>query len=107
MTGLPGITRGDLARARIVPVPFVSPGSAAITLGRWILIRRDRLHDAALLHHELVHVRQWREQGLARFLVRYLSAYVRGRLRGLDHWDAYRQIPAEVEASSCVSATSR
>lgn len=98
MRALEGITRADLDRARIVPVPFVTPGSSAITLGRWILIRRDRLHDTALVHHELVHVRQWREQGLAEFLTAYLSGYVRGRLQGLGHWDAYRQIPAEVEA---------
>ena len=103
MTTLSGITRADLDRARVVPVPFVSPGSAAMTLGRWILIRRDRLDDAALLHHELVHVRQWREQGVLGFLTRYLSAYLRGRLRGLGHWDAYRGIPAEAEASQCVS----
>jgi hypothetical protein len=95
---LAGVTRADLDRARIHPVRLLPPGTSAMTFGRHVLVRRDRLGDAALLHHELVHVRQWREQGVAGFLARYLAAYLRGRLRGLGHWDAYRAIPAEREA---------
>lgn len=93
-----GVTRVDLEAARIVPVPFLVPGVAAITFGRRILVRRDRLDDVGLVHHELVHVRQWREQGPVLFVVSYLTAYVRGRLRGLGHHEAYRAVPAEVEA---------
>lgn len=81
-----------------MPVPFLVPGVAAMTLGRRVLVRRDRLDDVGLLHHELVHVRQWREQGPVRFPVSYLAAYARGRLRGLGHHEAYRAVPAEVEA---------
>lgn len=95
---LGGITRADLDRARIVPVPFLQPGVSAMTLGRFILVRRTALDDLALLHHELVHVRQWREQGIVGFLRAYLTAYFQGRLAGLGHWDAYRAIPQEVEA---------
>jgi hypothetical protein len=51
-----------------------------------------------LLAHELVHVRQWRELGAARFLWRYLGAYARGRAAGLGHQRAYEAIPLEVEA---------
>ena len=39
-----------------------------MTLGRVILLRRDHAGDEALLAHELVHVRQWRELGPVRFL---------------------------------------
>jgi hypothetical protein len=92
------VSRADLDAACIHPVRRLTPGSAAMTLGRHVLIRRERLGDAALLHHELVHVRQWREQGVVGFLARYLAAYLRGRAAGMGHWDAYRAIPAEAEA---------
>lgn len=88
----------DVHRARIVVVPFLTPGVAAMTLGRWILTRHGHEHDEALVAHELVHVRQWRELGAMRFVWRYLSAYVQGRRRGLSHWQAYRAIPLEQEA---------
>ena len=77
------------------PVP---PGAAAITIGSVISVRRRSADDARLLRHELVHVRQWRELGVAGFLVRYLGAYLTWRLRGYGHWAAYRRIPLEIEA---------
>jgi len=88
----------DVARARIVDVPWLTPGVAAMTLGRLILLRRDHRHDDALVAHELVHVRQWRELGAPRFLWRYLGSYARGRWGGLSHAAAYLAIPLEVEA---------
>ena len=77
------------------PVPR---GSAAITLGPLVIVRRRAAGNARLLHHELVHVEQWRRLGVVRFLGRYLGAYVVWRLRGHDHLGAYRRIPLEVEA---------
>ncbi|HUF83653.1 MAG TPA: hypothetical protein VMQ81_03570 [Acidimicrobiia bacterium] len=94
----PRIPDRDRERARLVTVPVLTPGIAGMTLGRWILLRRGHEHDADLVGHELVHVRQWRELGLVRFLWRYLGAYFRGRLRGLGHGDAYAAIPLEQEA---------
>jgi uncharacterized protein DUF4157 len=88
----------DLERARLVTVPVLTPGVAGMTLGRWILLRRGHEHDRGLIAHELVHVRQWRELGATRFLVRYLGAYSRGRWRRLGHRAAYEAIPLEVEA---------
>ena len=51
-----------------------------------------------LLVHELIHARQWTELGVARFLWRYVAAYLSGRMRGLGHRAAYLAIPLEVEA---------
>jgi hypothetical protein len=68
-----------------------------MTLGPLILVRRGQL-DRGLLAHELVHVMQWRELGVIRFLIEYIIFYLRGRLRGLGHWESYREIPLEVEA---------
>jgi hypothetical protein len=94
----PLVPPADVARARIVDVPWLTPGVAAMTFGRLILLRRDHRNDQALLAHELVHVRQWRELGAPRFLWRYLSAYARARAGGLSHQRAYEAIPLEVEA---------
>lgn len=88
----------DLDRARLVTVPWLTPGVGAMTLGRWILVRRGNDDDADLIAHEVVHVRQWRELGVFRFLVRYLGSYLRARLRGQNHRAAYWAIPLEVEA---------
>jgi hypothetical protein len=82
----------------VVVVPCLTPGVAAMTLGRLILLRSDHAGDDALLAHELVHVRQWRELGAARFLWCYLAAYAAGRRAGLGHAAAYRAIPLEAEA---------
>jgi uncharacterized protein DUF4157 len=94
----PLVPPADVARARIADVPWLTPGVGAMTLGRLVLLRRGHADDTALLAHELVHVRQWRELGAARFLWRYLGAYVRGRTAGLNHQQAYEAIPLEVEA---------
>jgi hypothetical protein len=88
----------DRARARVLVVGWLAPGTAGMTLGRWVLLRRGREHDRALLAHEMVHVRQWREQGVIRFLSGYVGEYLRARGRGLGHWDAYRAISFEAEA---------
>jgi hypothetical protein len=88
----------DLDRARLVSVPVLTPGVAGMTLGRWILLRRGHDYDHDLIAHELVHVRQWRELGVVRFLARYLGTYARGRCHGLGHKAAYEAIPLEVEA---------
>ena len=91
-----GIERhGDHWRWVGGPVP---PGSAAITLGPLVIVRRRSAGNARLLRHEHVHVEQWRRYGVLGFLRRYLWAYFRWRLRLHGHWSAYRRIPLEIEA---------
>lgn len=85
-------------RVRVVPVRWLPMGVAGMTLRHTILVRREHTGDEALLRHEMVHVEQWKDQGVARFLWRYLWDYVSGRLRGLSHQEAYLAIPFEVEA---------
>ncbi len=87
-------------RVRVVTVPFLPRGTSGLTLGRYVLVTDDRVRDGdrQLLAHELVHVRQYAEQGWVPFLARYLTAYLRNVWRLRDHDAAYRAIPAEVEA---------
>ncbi|MGH9245117.1 MAG: hypothetical protein ACRD29_12525 [Acidimicrobiales bacterium] len=77
------------------PVP---PGATAITIGSVVIARPGALASPRLERHELEHVRQWRRHGPVGFLVRYLGAYARWRLRGYPHNGAYRRIPFEIEA---------
>ena len=70
----------------------------AMTFGETILFRPEVDIDwsdaqiASLMAHELAHVRQFRRMGVATFLIRYLSDYLRGRKAGLSHFDAYEAI---------------
>jgi hypothetical protein len=79
------------------PVPR---GADGITLGGWVIVRRSAAADGfeELLRHEQVHVAQFRELGVARFVSGYVRSYVGWRIRGYGHWAAYRRIPFEVEA---------
>ena len=62
------------------------------------VLERDPATLGLLIVHELVHVRQWAQLGIFRFLWSYLAGYLRGRLTGLSHMAAYRAIPLEVDA---------
>ncbi len=81
---------------------FWGRGISAMTLPNRIFIdpavMASRSGPGSLLVHELIHVRQWEELGVIRFLWRYLSTYLAGRLRGQGHRAAYLAIPLEVEA---------
>lgn len=54
--------------------------------------------NGALVVHELTHIEQFHRLGALRHVVQYAGDYLRGRRRGLKHWEAYRQIRLEVEA---------
>ena len=77
--------------------PFLHRHTIAIALGRRIYMAAEHASDA-LLRHELVHVRQAGELGVARFVWRYAAEYLRNRRRGMPHHDAYRAISFEAEA---------
>lgn len=79
------------------------PGIRGVTLWRLVLadpeiMRGDLESLGRFVVHEMVHVRQFAEIGYARFMVRYLREYWRGRRHGKSHRDAYLAIGAEVEA---------
>jgi hypothetical protein len=61
--------------------------AAAVTLGGTILVHPEVAVDEGLLAHELVHVRQWREDRL--FAAKYVAEWMR---------HGYRQNRYEVEA---------
>lgn len=69
---------------------------AAIALPWGIYVRATV--SEVVIRHELVHMAQWRDLGLRRFLATYLKEYVAGRRHGLDHLSAYAAISLESEA---------
>jgi len=72
----------------------------AFTFGRriWLSATVSEQKVAPLLRHELVHVRQYAELGVLRFLWRYLAEYVRLRRSGLSSSAAYAALSFEREA---------
>lgn len=78
-------------------------GVKGMTLWRWVFIDPGVFEGSPvplgrLTLHELVHLRQISELGWRRFLSNYLRDYLRGRLGGHGHQEAYRQIGLEREA---------
>jgi hypothetical protein len=73
----------------------------AITLGSTVFVHPDVFSDVVegrrpeLVAHELVHVRQWADDGVPVFLLRYFRDYVRLRLIGCSHDIAYRGVGYE------------
>jgi hypothetical protein len=80
--------------------PLLFRDVVAITFGRriWLSATVAEQKLAPLLRHELVHVRQFAELGMLRFLWRYLAEYVRLRRSGLSSTAAYAAISFEREA---------
>ena len=95
---LDAVAPGASARVRVVAVRGTPRGYAAMTLGRTVFVRADRVDDDRLLAHELVHVEQWKAYGRLGFLARYLSGYLRALVRLRRHRAAYLAIPFEAEA---------
>ncbi len=87
-------------RVRVAKIPALPGRYQGVTIGPLVLLQTAEPDDgsSALLAHELVHVRQWREQGPARFAARYVWSFTSSFWRCRRWNEAYRDIPAEVEA---------
>lgn len=104
----------DLDRPTLRPAPWWMRriwarelGAMTLPWGIYVdpgLLPGDPRTLGPLVVHELVHLRQWRRDGVVRFLIRYLGPYLRARLRGVSHRAAYEAIPAEAEARSVTAA---
>ena len=72
---------------------FILPNWLAITIRSWIFAWREL--DEAELAHELVHVRQWHENGFFGYIVKYMSQSAAAKKAGGDR---YRDNSFEAEA---------
>ena len=87
-------------RVRVAKIPLLPGRYVGVTLGPLVVLQTDEPVDgtSALLAHELVHVRQWQQQGAARFIADYVASFATELWRCRRWNEAYRAIPAEVEA---------
>lgn len=87
-------------RVRIARIPALPGRYVGLTLGPLVLLQTEEPTDgtSALLAHELVHVRQWSEQGPVRFAAQYVRSFGAELVKHRKWNPAYRAIPAEVEA---------
>lgn len=102
---LPGVDLDavSLRRAPGLMTRLWAEGTGAMALPKAVYLSPDAFSGSPaslgpLLLHELVHIRQWKRDGIVGFLWRYVGAYLAGRLRGMSHRAAYLAIPAEAEA---------
>ena len=71
----------------------------AVTLGQRTFYSVPKsLVTAAWRRHEDMHKVQWHRDGVAKFMWAYAADYLRGRMDGLGHRQAYLAIRYEVEA---------
>ncbi|HEX5134274.1 MAG TPA: DUF4157 domain-containing protein [Thermoanaerobaculia bacterium] len=100
------LLRARLHRGRFARILTSLAGANAIVFGRRVFlgvsaeraIAAGAAAAAALLAHELTHVRQYRRYGMAAFLARYVGEYLRARIAGASHPEAYCRISFEREA---------
>jgi len=95
----------DLARIRICEgIPRYVVGGPVGYADRYKIYfapgvyRVDTIEGLALIAHEVAHCLQYKRHGPWRFRARYLAAYFKNRMCGMNHLRAYRSISFEIEA---------
>lgn len=68
----------------------------AFVLGRIGFFKHEP--SRTLWHHEMIHQEQMDRHGIFKFYVIYVWDYIKLRIKGHNHWNAYMRIPFEVEA---------
>jgi hypothetical protein len=86
--GIPRYVIGD-------PVGYADRCNIYLAPGAY---RVDTIEGLALIAHEVAHCRQYDRHGVWGFRARYVAAYFKNLLGGMDHLKAYRQVPFEIEA---------
>ena len=83
----------------IYNIKFLPKSIDAIMLYPFVLTRfsKDRVPES-LLNHESKHLEQAKRAYILGFYIRYLYEYIKGRLSGLRHRQAYLNISYEKEA---------
>lgn len=87
-------------RVKLIRTNLLPPAADGMTVGRFVFMRDDHIEHrgSTLLAHELVHVRQFAEMGVVRFLISYFGSYAKNFARTRNHRQAYLDIPLEIEA---------
>lgn len=84
-------------------VTFNSKLVVAIALFPFVIMRKDlpkQIDVEMIIRHEAIHIRQQIELAVLFFYLWYGFDYLRNRIRGMNHYDAYYNIRFEKEARS-------
>jgi len=92
------VPRSLLQQVTLRETTFLPRGADGVTIGKNVYVRPGFLERPTLLAHELVHVRQYAEMGLVRFLATYVREYAQNLLRLRSHRSAYLAISLEKQA---------
>lgn len=94
------VADGLLERVKVVQSSFLPNGADGLTFGRYVFVKPGHFDESLseLMAHELVHVRQFAELGLIRFVSRYVTEYLRNLLELKSHRAAYLAISFEIDA---------
>ncbi|MCX7679970.1 MAG: hypothetical protein N2316_12255 [Spirochaetes bacterium] len=82
---------------------FNSPWVVAIALFPFIIMRDalpSHVDENVILRHEKIHIYQQLELAVVIFFLWYFIEYIRYRLKGFSHFEAYRNIIFEKEANA-------
>ncbi len=87
-------------KVKLVKVPWLPNGADGLALATFVFVKDDidPTEARTLIAHELVHVRQWAEYGVIGFAYRYVRDYLKNLVRLRNHYQAYLDIPFEIEA---------
>lgn len=72
--------------------------AAGTAIGTIIIVEQEHRHDRGLVHHEAVHVQQWRRYGTFGFLAIFAFHYARLLVQHGNLQAAYWHHPFEIEA---------
>jgi hypothetical protein len=74
-------------------------GVNGITLYPFIFIADSFIKcSPRVLRHEQIHIKQQKDWFIIPFYIVYIWDYILGRIKGLNHREAYRNIRFEIEA---------
>ncbi len=82
-------------------ITFNSKWVIAIALFPFVIIREElpeHIDVELIIRHEAIHLRQQIELALVFFYLWYCIDYLKNRIRGMSHFDAYTNIIFEKEA---------
>jgi hypothetical protein len=77
---------------------FTVSGTVGITLFPFIILDPLYKDDSTLINHESIHIAQQRELWVLPFYLLYIYYYLKNRIKGSSHFQAYEDIPFEIEA---------
>lgn len=90
-----GVSERNLREMRVLtgePWRRIPPlfGASAMTFGRRVIFKQDRYDPQsgaglARIAHESMHIEQWRDLGVPRFVVRYARGLLSSRFRHDEH----------------------